>query len=166
MAILIRIEAASAVPIHRQMLDQIRRQVATGVLREGEQVPSVRHLAEHLAVNQNTVLKVYNQLCIEGILKVDRGNGTFVAPGAVTASRAEGRALVAQAVREVVTQAVQMGLGQKELVGLVQQEFQALQRGGMQGPSGPEAGVAPTAPAPGAPPAGSRPSAGSRGESS
>jgi GntR family transcriptional regulator len=114
------------------MLDQIRRQVAVGVLREGQQVPSVRQLAEQLAVNQNTVLKVYNQLCLEGILRVDRGNGTFVAPGAGTAGRVQGREMVAQAVREVVTQAVQLGLGPEELAELMQQQYEALRRGRKQ----------------------------------
>ena len=75
----IRIEASSAVPIYRQIMEQIRDQAACGLLRAGEQIPPVRALAEELAVNQNTILKVYNELCREGILTVERGSGTFVA---------------------------------------------------------------------------------------
>jgi GntR family transcriptional regulator len=59
----IRIEASSAVPIYRQILDQIKEHIACGLLRPGEQMPSVRQVADELAVNQNTILKVYNELC-------------------------------------------------------------------------------------------------------
>ena len=75
----LRIEASSAVPIYRQIMDQIRDSVAAGSLKAGEKMPSVRVLAEELAVNQNTILKVYNELCREGVLRMERGSGTFVA---------------------------------------------------------------------------------------
>ena len=55
-------------PIYRQIIDQIKYQVAAGVLTEGDRVPSVRELALQLAVNQNTILKVYNELCRENVL--------------------------------------------------------------------------------------------------
>ena len=75
----LRIEASSAVPIYRQIMDQIKDSVAAGSLKAGEKMPSVRVLAEELAVNQNTILKVYNELCREGVLRMERGSGTFVA---------------------------------------------------------------------------------------
>jgi len=59
----IRIEPSSSSPIYRQIMDQIRYQVAAGILKAGDKVPSVRQLAGQLAVNQNTILKVYNELC-------------------------------------------------------------------------------------------------------
>lgn len=75
---IIRIEKASGIPITRQILDQVRTQCATGALRPGDQLPSVRQLAMDLAVNQNTVLRVYERLEAEGFIERRHGSGTFV----------------------------------------------------------------------------------------
>ena len=75
----VRIEASSGVPIWRQIADQIRAQCATKSLRPGDRLPSVRVLARELAVNQNTILRVYERLTMEGILDRRHGDGTYVA---------------------------------------------------------------------------------------
>ena len=75
----IRIESTSGVPITRQITDQIRAQCATGALAPGEKLPSVRALARQLAVNQNTILRVYERLTMAGLLEIRRGDGTYVA---------------------------------------------------------------------------------------
>lgn len=64
----LRIEPSSGVPITRQIVDQIRTQCASGNLRPGDRLPSVRELARELAVNQNTILRVYERLTGEGLL--------------------------------------------------------------------------------------------------
>lgn len=74
-----RIESSSGIPINRQIADQIRAQCASGALRPGEKLPSVRELARQLAINQNTVLRVYEKLTAEGILERRHGDGTYVA---------------------------------------------------------------------------------------
>ena len=68
-------------PISRQIADQIAALCVSGGLRPGERLPSVRELARELAVNQNTVLRVYERLCGEGLLEMRHGQGTFVAAG-------------------------------------------------------------------------------------
>lgn len=110
-AIFIQIEPSSAVPIYRQVLDQIKYQIAGGSLRQGDKLPSVRQLAAELAVNQNTILKVYNQLCQEKVLQIDRGNGTFVAAVTQTLSSDERRRIVSRLLGEAVVQAVHFNLG-------------------------------------------------------
>lgn len=67
-------------PIYAQIKAQIRRAVAAGGLREGDQLPSVRALAEQLTVNPNTVARAYNEMVVEGILESQPGRGIFVAP--------------------------------------------------------------------------------------
>ncbi len=69
----------SGVPIYRQIQDQIRFGIASGLLRAGEQLPTVRSLAVELSVNPNTVIKAYNELEREDILTTEQGTGTFVA---------------------------------------------------------------------------------------
>ncbi len=74
----IRIETSSGVPITRQIADQVRAQCASGTLRPGDRLPSVRALARQLAVNQNTILRVYERLTAERLLERRHGSGTFV----------------------------------------------------------------------------------------
>ena len=62
----LRIEKGSAVPISRQIAEQIATLCASGTLRPGERLPSVRELARELAVNQNTILRVYERLVRRG----------------------------------------------------------------------------------------------------
>jgi GntR family transcriptional regulator len=73
-----RIEPSSGIPITRQIADQIRTQCASGGLRPCDRLPSVRELARELAVNQNTILRVYEKLTGEGLLDRKHGAGTYV----------------------------------------------------------------------------------------
>lgn len=75
----LRIERGSAVPVSRQMADQIRALCLAGSLQPGQLLPSVRQLARELAVNQNTVLRVYERLTAEQLLEMRHGEGTYVA---------------------------------------------------------------------------------------
>src|SRR3990167_8336802 len=65
-------------PIGRQILDAIRMKVATGELGQGDQLPSVRGLAQQLMVNPNTVAKAYAELTAEGWRRLDDAIGRFV----------------------------------------------------------------------------------------
>jgi GntR family transcriptional regulator len=66
------------VPFYRQIIDQIKFGIATGRLRVGEQLPTVRALAVELKVNLNTVSKAYKELEIKQILETQQGTGTFI----------------------------------------------------------------------------------------
>lgn len=72
------VDSRSPTPIYAQLDRAIRAAIATGALQPGAQLPTVRQLAVDLAVNANTVARVYAQLEKEGILETRRGVGTFV----------------------------------------------------------------------------------------
>ena len=108
LTLFIRIEPSSSVPIYRQIIDQIKYSVAAGVLKEGDKVPSVRELAATLAVNQNTILKVYNELCREQVLKIVRGDGTYVSSSKQAIPAAEREKTVGNTLREAVVQAIHL----------------------------------------------------------
>jgi GntR family transcriptional regulator len=76
----IRIEKGAAAPVSRQIAEQIRAQCLSGALKEGDCLPSVRQLARELAVNVNTVLRVYERLAADGWIVMRHGEGTFVLP--------------------------------------------------------------------------------------
>ena len=72
------VDTRSPTPIYAQLDRAIRAAIATGALMPGMQLPTVRQLAVDLAVNANTVARVYVQLERDGILETRRGVGTFV----------------------------------------------------------------------------------------
>jgi len=65
-------------PFYRQIIDQIKFGIASGNLKTGEQLPTVRALAVELKVNLNTVAKAYKELEIQKILETQQGTGTFI----------------------------------------------------------------------------------------
>ncbi len=111
-------------PIYRQIIDQIKYQVVTGVLKEGDKVSSVRELASRLAVNQNTILKVYNELCRQNVLKIERGDGTYVSSSKQSISAAERKKAVANVLREAATLAVQLELPIEQAGELLRKEYE------------------------------------------
>jgi len=72
------INPAGDVPIYRQILGQIRSQVALGLLEPGTALPSIRVLALELKVAPNTIAKAYDELATAGVVHKRRGFGTFV----------------------------------------------------------------------------------------
>ena len=77
--ILLQIDHSSNIPVYEQIVEEIKRLIATGKLHSGEKLPTVRSLAKVLDINHNTVLKSYSLLAREGIVTSRRGEGTLVA---------------------------------------------------------------------------------------
>jgi|SRR5688572_5317113 len=73
------INSADPTPLHAQLERSIRAAIASGRLRPGDQLPTVRQLAVELRINANTVAKVYSQLERAGAVGTRRGVGTFIA---------------------------------------------------------------------------------------
>lgn len=73
-----KLDPKSGIPFYRQIIDQIRYGIATGYLKTGEQLPTVRSLAVELKVNLNTVTKAYKELEIQNMLESQQGTGTFI----------------------------------------------------------------------------------------
>ena len=72
------LDYSSGVPVYRQIIDQIIFGIASGQLKLGEQLPTVRALAVELKVNLNTVSKAYKELEIKNIVETQQGTGTFI----------------------------------------------------------------------------------------
>jgi GntR family transcriptional regulator len=75
----IRIHRDSNIPLYNQIKEQIRGQVYAGILKSGDQLPTIKELALLLSVNFNTVALAYRDLTAQGVLVTIRGKGTFVA---------------------------------------------------------------------------------------
>lgn len=73
-----RLDSRSGVPTYLQLVDQVRRGVLLGYLREGDQLPTVREVAAAVVVNPNTVAKAYRELDRAGLVSARAGQGTFI----------------------------------------------------------------------------------------
>ena len=112
---ILRIEKGSAVPVSRQIYAQIAALCASGKLRVGQRLPSVRELARELAVNQNTILRVYERLVSDGLLQMRHGQGTFVSSASKARSLAVHRKRLLEELRQLARQGVGLGLTSDQL---------------------------------------------------
>jgi GntR family transcriptional regulator len=121
--LLLQVDAGSPIPIYAQIVAQVRAGVAATELRAGDPLPSVRQLAAELRINPNTVAQAYRELERDGLVYVQRGQGTFVAdvgPERRSAERADaGRALV----ESMLDEAYRLGLTAAEVRSLVEESL-------------------------------------------
>jgi GntR family transcriptional regulator len=115
------LNSSHPMPLYAQLTRAIRFAIATGRLRVGEQLPTVRQLAVDLRVNANTVAKVYAELERSGILETRRGVGTFVSARHLAAShRDEHEKHLKELVDRFVEEAEAMGFSTDDLLDQLQ----------------------------------------------
>ena len=125
-AIHLQIDPHSGLPVYRQVMDQIRYYVASGVLRAGEQLPSIRELARRLSVNPATVVKAYTELEHAGVIEISHGRGAFVSDSAGRMSDAQRKKALRQVARQLAVEAHQMGAGADLVCRIVAEEMERL----------------------------------------
>lgn len=86
-----RIDGMSRTPVYEQIIEQVEKLVSLGILKEGDQLPSVRSLSLELSVNPNTIQKAYSELDARGVAKSVPGKGCFIAEGAAEVLRMAGK---------------------------------------------------------------------------
>jgi GntR family transcriptional regulator len=120
------ISTGSGIPIFRQVIDQIRLAVATGRLPAGQQLPSVRALAERLVVNPNTIAKAYTELARERVIETRQGRGVFVAPPRQIYTPAERARRMLPLLDAVVNEGTSLGFTPDELIDSLRQRLEKL----------------------------------------
>jgi GntR family transcriptional regulator len=127
-----QIDRASPLPVYVQLAEQIRLLIHRGALAPGDPLPTVRELAVALSLNANTVTRVYRDLQQEGLLRLERGLGTFVAPRQqrepTLADRDYQR--IVKRTRELVVLCRELGLTARELAQLVEGIWKEVDREG------------------------------------
>jgi len=119
-----RFDPHSGVPVFRQIIDQVQAGIAAGVLKCGDQIPTVRQVAVDLAINPNTVLRAYREMEIRGIVDTQQGTGTFIASRKIEQSKAERERTLAQLTSEFVSRAGAGGFTLQDLIDSLR-EFQS-----------------------------------------
>jgi len=123
------IQPSAAEPIYRQIVAQVRRHVASGQWRAGEELPSVRALAQAHAINPMTVSKAYSLLEAEGLLERRRGMGMVIAAVKPTSRASQRLPLLAPALQAAALQAAQLGLSADDALALFKRCLQDQARG-------------------------------------
>ncbi|HVQ29395.1 MAG TPA: GntR family transcriptional regulator [Vicinamibacteria bacterium] len=126
MTLLFAPNPSSGVPVYLQLMEQVKHAIETGALREGEQLPATRKVAEDLVMNANTVAKAYRELVHEGVIELRKGLGVFVAR-----NRQAGGDLVQRAqplLRRAIDRMVEIGLEEEQMRRLFESEVTRLRR--------------------------------------
>ena len=114
--LLLEIDPHGGLPIYRQVMNQIRRQIMTDQLAAGDQLESVKSLSTRLKVNPMTISKAYGFLVEEGLLERLRGVGLFVSPVRADSRRRLQKAMLQEAFGKAAALAVQLGAPADEAV--------------------------------------------------
>lgn len=103
------LEPASGVPIYRQLIEQVRRLVASGHLAPGAELPSVREVAAEYTVNPTTISKAYGLLELEGLIQRNRGKPMTIA------QVSRNQQVLAQRLRQIEVQVDSLVLAARQL---------------------------------------------------
>ena len=125
----LQLDPRSGVPAYRQLMDQVRHYIASGTLRPGDQLPSIRELASVLAVNPTTIVRVYTELEREGTLEMRHGKGAFVGSRQAWNAEQEARQMesLRRTARQLAVEATQLGVEPGRVTALVSDEINRLQ---------------------------------------
>lgn len=111
MPAVLTVDPGSGVPIYLQIIAQIKRSVALGVLAAGEQLPTVKQLAVDLTINPNTVARAYRELERDAVIETAAGRGSFVrSNGSTRSSSTAANDVAATALLQAVREAKSIGL--------------------------------------------------------
>lgn len=122
----ITLNESEGTPLYFQLLRQIKHMIATGRLNPGDELPSVRALAQQLVVNPNTVVRAYRELEAAGLIGTRRGSGTFVAEGSVPYSDEECRRILSERLDTLIVESRNLGYSVEQVVRLLKERDAAL----------------------------------------
>jgi GntR family transcriptional regulator len=117
------IDKTSSVPIFRQIVEQIRDQVSSGILKPGERLPGVRDLGKKLKLNQNTTLKIYRVLVKDKVLEMGVGRGTYVRGTSKRILKRDRKKIVKRLATDLAVKAVDFDFTITEVRTMVQEEY-------------------------------------------
>ncbi len=120
----LKLDFRSELPIYTQIVEQIRKLVANGVLKPGDQLPTVRRLATDLRVNFNTIARAYRLLDEAGLISTQQGRGTYIweTPSPSTSQKLR-RQVLDELTENYLAEATQLGFSLEEVAQGVVEEM-------------------------------------------
>ena len=125
---LLQIDFKSGTPVYLQVVEQVRHAAASGGLRTGEPLPSIRPLAEELRVNRNTIAKAYAELESQGVIETIPGKGCFLKAVGSPLTKSARSDLLVQEIDRAVVAAHHLQIDDADLLALVKKRLDAFDR--------------------------------------
>ena len=124
--LMLQIDFRSGLPIYTQIVNQVQSKIAGGILRPGDQLPTVRALAEELRVNFNTVARAYRILDEARIISTQQGRGTYITeiPPPKVTERLRKEALEAL-TKKYISEAMRLEFSKDQINGMVKERLKA-----------------------------------------
>ena len=123
-----QIDFKSGKPVYLQLADQVRYAAASGGLRAGEALPSIRPLAEELRVNRNTVAKAYAELENQGVIETLPGKGCFLRPNNTPFTKQVRQRLLVKEIDEAVVTAHHLQVDRTAFLALIHERLDYFER--------------------------------------
>jgi len=125
---LFQIDFKSGKPVYLQLVDQVRYAAASGGLRPGEALPSIRPLAEELRVNRNTIAKAYAELESQGIIETMAGKGCFLKENNTPFTKGVRQKLLLKEIDEAVVTAHHLQVDRETFLAMVKERLDYFER--------------------------------------
>jgi len=123
----ITINLTDGVPIYRQIVNQVKYLVASGLLRPGEELPPIRTLALQLTVTPNTIVKAYDELERSGVVHKRRGAGTYVAEGRPQLEQRERQRIIEERIDALLAEAHQLNFAADDILRMLRERRAAME---------------------------------------
>lgn len=121
----IRVSPSGGVPIYLQIVNQVKHLVASGRLSDGDELPSIRVLAERLLVNPNTVARAYRELEHAGLVETRRTAGSYISGGGSRLARRERVRILTERVDALIAEARGLDIELDVVVDLIRKRDRA-----------------------------------------
>ena len=125
---LIQLNFKSGKPVYLQVVDQVKAAAASGALRPGETLPSIRPLAEQLRVNRNTVAKAYAELEGQGVIETIAGRGCFLKENQSPFRKDVRLKMLAEEIDTAIVQAHHLRVEEKDFLELVKERLELFEQ--------------------------------------
>ena len=122
-----RVDFNAGPPAYQQIVDQVKYAAASGALRPGDPLPSIRSLAEDLRVNRNTVVKAYDELESQGVIVARQGKGCVLSDAPSPMTKEARLSTLSTAVDRLLTEAHHLNIADSDLDTLLHQRRSAMQ---------------------------------------
>ena len=125
---LVQINFHSGLPPYLQIVEQIKSAAASGALRPGEPLPSIRPLAEQLRLNRNTIAKAYGELENQGVIETIAGKGSFLSHARSRLSADAKRELLSHSIDAAIVQAHHLQISRDQFLTAIDQRLAVFDR--------------------------------------
>lgn len=116
------VDVMSRVPIYEQIIKQVEEQVLTGILKEGDKLPSVRSLSVKLSINPNTIQKAYTELDRRQLIITVPGKGSFISEKAIEVVGANSREKMTE-LNKIIRELALAGVTKEEIINNIEEVF-------------------------------------------